>query len=87
MSYSTVDYATAKSIGSENLTKPYIRREIDRLMKRENISVSEALETLHEALLAEGATGKPNWPVRLKAADMILKLSGAYPKTTEPLKL
>ena len=81
VTYDTADYATAKSIGSENLTKPYIRREIDRLMKRENLSVSEAFAAIREALHAKGANGKPNWSVRLKAADMILKLSDAYPKT------
>ena len=82
VTYETRNYSTAKAIGSENLTKPYIRREIDRLMKRENLSVTEALVTVREALDAKDAKGKPNHRIRLKAADMIFKLSDAYPKTT-----
>lgn len=36
--YDVLDDATARSIGSENLTKPNIRDEVDKALKRNNIN-------------------------------------------------
>ena len=63
-------YATARVIGCENLTKPTIRREIDRLMKAVQLSAKDCLRAIKEA----------DWDARLKAADMGLTVQGAYPK-------
>ena len=73
------DYATARAIGSETLTKPNIRREIDKLMGGVQLTTKDAIRTVKEALGASTDKG-PDWPARLKAADMTLKLADAYPK-------
>ena len=79
IAYNTTDYLTAKSIGCENLTKPYIRREIEKLMGNVKLTIEDAIQTIKEALEAKGNKG-PDWNARLKAADMTLKLADAYPK-------
>ncbi len=79
IAYNTTDYLTAKSIGCENLTKPYIRREINKLMGNVKLTIEDAIQTIKEALQAKGNKG-PDWNARLKAADMTLKLADAYPK-------
>ena len=58
-------YATARVIGCENLTKPTIRREIDRLMKAVQLSAKDCLRAIKDALEAvdkddAGKGGKPN---------------------------
>ncbi len=77
--YDTNDYYTAKSIGCENLTKPYIRQEIEKRMSNVKLTIEDAIRTIKEALEASGNRG-PDWTARLKAADMTLKLADAYPK-------
>lgn len=89
---------TAAVIGAENLRKPKIQREIDaRLKKLESERTADAQEVLeHLAKVLRGkevetvvtASGKKFVvPVReidkLKAADMILKVSGAYREKVE----
>ena len=73
-------YATARVIGCENLTKPTIRREIDRLMKAVQLSAKDCLRAIKEALEAVDKDDHPDWDARLKAADMGLTVQGAYPK-------
>ncbi|MDA2933584.1 terminase small subunit [Acidobacteria bacterium AH-259-D05] len=73
-------YATARVIGCENLTKPNIRREIDRLTEAVSLSTRDSLLVLKDALKATDANNHPDWGVRLKAVDMAIKIRGGYPK-------
>ena len=73
-------YSTARSIGYENLTKPHIRREIEKSMViKVQLTTQDALRTVKDALEANRDKG-PDSTARLKAADMTLKLADAYPK-------
>ena len=78
--YNTDDYNTAKAIGCENLTKPYLSQEINRLMGDSGISVKEALRAVCDALVATTSKGEPDHGVMLRAADMALRLSNSYPR-------
>jgi hypothetical protein len=66
----------ARSIGSENLAKPNVRNEIERVLG--NGAIEQALAVTLEALYASTADGKPHWGGRLRAADMIFRLGHAY---------
>ena len=86
VAYDTEDYDTAKSIGCENLTKPYIREEIDRLMVAAELSTKDSLRAIKDAFSATDKNDYPDHRMRLKAAVMLLKLRGAYSrdKTHQP---
>ncbi len=73
-------YDTARVIGCENLTKPNIKRVIDRLMEVVELSTKDSLRAIKDAL---GATDKSNYPdhrMRLEAVVLALKLKGVYPR-------
>jgi len=80
VAYDTEDYYTAKSIGCENLTKPYISEEIDRLMEAVELSTKDSLRAIKDAFSATDKNDYPDHRMRLKAAVMLLKLKGAYPR-------
>ncbi len=80
VAYDTEDYYTAKSIGCENLTKPYIRQEIDRLMEAVELSTKDILRAIGDALSATDKNDRPDHRMRLNAAVLALKLKGAYPQ-------
>ena len=80
VAYDTDDYNTAKSIGCENLTKPYIREEIDRLMEAVELSTRDSLRAIGDALSATDKNNHPDHRMRLNAAVLALKLQGAYPR-------
>ena len=86
VAYDTEDYDTAKSIGCENLTKPYIREEIDCLMEAAELSTKDSLRAIKDAFSATDKNDYPDHRMRLKAAVMLLKLRGAYSrdKTHQP---
>jgi len=83
VAYDTEDYDTAKSIGCENLTKPYIRQEIDRLTEAVELSTKDTLRAIGDALRATDKNDYPDHRMRLKAAVMLLKLRGAYPRNRQ----
>ena len=70
-------------IGCENLTKPNIKRVIDRLMEVVELSTKDSLRAIKDAL---GATDKNDYPdhrMRLEAVSMFFKLKGAYPRNRQ----
>lgn len=77
----------ARSIGSENLTKPDIRRAIDEALKAHDITpdrwakvLNGALEAEIEMIIEPGQTKTgPDHGTRLKAVDLSAKLADAYP--------
>ncbi|MBI3940826.1 MAG: terminase small subunit [Acidobacteria bacterium] len=77
--YPNATYATARMIGSENLTKPNIKAEIERVMGDVELTAKDAVRTIKRSLDATTESGHPNWGSQLKAADMTLKLTDAYP--------
>ena len=83
VAYDTQDYDTAKSIGCENLTKPYIREEIDRLMEAVELSTKDSLRAIKGALSATDKNNYPDHRMRLKAVGMFFKLKGAYPRNRQ----
>ncbi len=83
VAYDTQDYDTAKSIGCENLTKPYIRQEVDRLMEAVELSTKDSLRAIKDAFSATDENNHPDHRMRLKAAVMLLKLRGAYPQNRQ----
>jgi hypothetical protein len=89
--YDTESDNTARSIASENLTKPNIREAIDKALARRNLGPDRWAEVLDDAMQAESelVTGpgqtikRPDHSVRLKAVDLAAKLSDAYPHHNE----
>ncbi|MDA2930620.1 terminase small subunit [Acidobacteria bacterium AH-259-O06] len=77
--YDTQDYNTAKVIGCENLTKPYIRQEIDKLMRKVELKAEDALRAIKDGLEADKSKTGPDHNIRLRAANTTLKLHGAFP--------
>ncbi len=72
----------AKSVGSENLTKPDIACEIDKYRKKGGLSIQKAINAIDDAYDAE-KKGSPDQNVRLRSADMTLKLANAYPSRAQ----
>ena len=89
--YDTESDNTARSIASENLTKPNIREAIDKALARKNLGPERWAEVLDDAMQAESelVTGpgqtikRPDHGTRLKAVDMAAKLADAYPHHNE----
>ena len=52
-------------------------------MKDAGLTVDKALTAIGDGLEATSDKGVPNHGVRLRSADMILKLAGAYPRDKE----
>lgn|SRR3989338_3619211 len=86
--YGTKDYNTAKSIGCENLTKPYLKRAIEELMICNEITDEMLFSRLRAGLNAvkiaeyKGELVETNIPdhnIRHKFLDTILKLKDMYP--------
>jgi len=73
---------TAKSVGSENLTKPDIACEIDKYRKKGGLSIQKAINAIDDGYDAE-RKGAPDHNVRLRSADMTLKLANAYPSRAQ----
>ena len=80
--YDTEDYNTANQIAIDNLQKPTIKREIEKQMNDTGLTVKKALNAINDAYDAE-KKGGPDHNVRLRSADMTLKLADAYPKNKE----
>ena len=78
----------ARRIGSENLSKPDIRRTIDAALRANNITpdrwakvLDGALEAESEMIIGPGQTKtRPDHGTRLKAVDLSAKLADAYPR-------
>ena len=76
----------AKSLGSENLTKPDIAYEIDKYRKKGGLSIQKAINAINDGYDAEKGPGQASVPdhnVRLRSADMTLKLANAYPSRAQ----
>ena len=80
--YNTNDYNTANQIARDNLQKPTIMREIEKQMNDTGLTVKKAINAINDAYDAE-KKGSPDHNVRLRSADMTLKLADAYPKNRE----
>jgi len=89
--------SVARAVGCEVLAKPYVREEIQQVMDRVGLQTEDAVKTIKDALDADCQTivvlgqdgtilssaAQPDHKVRLKAADMTLKLADAYPREKE----
>lgn len=68
--YDTTDYNTAKSIASENLTKPYIVKELEKL----GFDSNNAKRVIGQILNDEDAEYRD----RIKAAENVFKVHSDY---------
>jgi len=80
--YSCKNENTAAVLGHENLRKPKIACEIEKYRKKGGLSIEKAVSAINDAYDAE-KKGSPDHNVRLRSADMTLKLADAYPKNRE----
>ena len=80
--YDTDDYNTANQIARDNLQKPTIMREIEKQMTDTGLTVKKAINAINDGYDAE-KKGAPDHNVRLRSADMTLKLADAYPRNKE----
>ena len=69
----------AHHMGSQNLTKPDIRQEIERLLRKRNIGPERWADVTDDALAAESQRS-PDHGTRLKAMDISARLADAYPR-------
>lgn len=67
------DRILAKSIASENLTKPYIRKHIDKLLKAKGFN-DDSVKLQHLSLISQSK----NLPVKVRAIDLYYKVKGDY---------
>lgn len=86
--YNVKNYNVAKSIGQENLTKPYLIEEINSLMEGRGITDEKLLEKLEAGLAAvkiveyKGKlveTNIPDLQLQHKFLDTALRLKDMYP--------
>ncbi len=80
--YRCKNLRVAAVLGSENLIKPKIAREIEKYRKEGGLSIQKAINAINDAYDAE-KKGGPDHNVRLRSADMTLKLADAYPRNKE----
>jgi len=80
--YNCKNENVAKSLGSENLTKPDIACEIEKYRKEGGLSIQKAINAINDGYDAE-KKGSPDHNVRLRSADMTLKLANAYPSRAQ----
>ena len=76
--YRCKNLRVAAFLGSENLRKPKIACEIDKYRKEGGLSIQKAINAINDGYDAE-KKGAPDHNVRLRSADMTLKLANAYP--------
>lgn len=70
--YDVINRDSAKSIGSENLTK----LDITEIMEKKGLTDEKIVDTLLEGMEAENNLGKPEWTARLKATELSSKIKG-----------
>ncbi len=76
--YDTVDYNTAHAIASENLQKPTIQKAIRKELEGKSISLDYVLQNIKENMEA-GKGVKASASDSLRAAELLLKVMGAFP--------
>lgn len=67
------DRILAKSLASENLAKPYIRKHINELLKAKGFN-DESVKLQHLSLISQSK----NLPVKVRAIDLYYKVKGDY---------
>ena len=72
--YNPKNPETANAIASENLHKPIVRQEINRVLREQGVTVKRAAAAVGDNLDNEDQR------TRLRAADMTLKLLDVYPR-------
>ena len=76
--YNTASSNVAANIASENLRKPKVIEEKNRMLKRKGLSVEQVSESVGE-VLRRGVETKVTGDNVLRAAEMVYKLHGAFP--------
>jgi len=71
--YNPNNKVTASAIAVENLEKPLVRQEINRVLREQGVTVKRAAAAVADGLACEEINS------RLRAADMTLKLLDVYP--------
>ncbi len=84
--YRCKNLRVAAVLGSENLIKPNIACELDKYRKEGGLSIKKASNAINDGYDAEKGAGQASVPdhnVRLRSADMTLKLANAYPSRAQ----
>jgi phage terminase small subunit len=93
--YNVKTDGVARSMASENLTKPNVRFAIDQSLEKHHITMDAAIRPIADGLKAEkvSISGQgdqafaeitPDHSIRLKASGMALKLMGADKEQLTP---
>ena len=84
MAYDVKSDAVARTVASENITKPNVKDAIEKALEKHHITMDAAVAPIADGLKAtrlnfidESAVETPDHATRLKASGMALKLMGA----------
>ena len=81
---------TAKEIGCENLTKPHIQAEVERMMSKKTDELDITIEDIVKQIWGIAKDSEDD-NTRLKGLDMMMKHTGGYAsveiKQTEPTRV
>lgn len=79
-SYNIIKRGTAQSVGTENLSKPVIKEEIADILNSESLSKRDISKSI-KANMTIGQGVKATASDSLRAAELLLKLHGAFPSS------
>lgn len=82
--YDVKSDSVARTVASENLTKPNIKEAIEAALIQHGITIEAATKPIADGLYAFKDDDQPDHSVRLKASGMALKLLGADQKADSP---
>lgn len=77
--YDVKNEEVARSIASENLTKPDVKETIQEILNRKGLGLEHISEEIN--VLANASVTNVSADVKLRSLDTLLKLHGAYPGT------
>lgn len=76
-------YDSAQVIASQNLNKPAVIEEINRLLRSENLDDDSYIATNIKKIIDNGVNVKATAKEALNALNMLLKLKNAYPNNVK----
>jgi len=82
--YDVSSYEVARSIASENLTKPNIRQAVDEALTLHELTAESAVLIVKRAMVYEGITERDSLEMNLKGTDRLLKLLQMTEDKTAP---
>jgi hypothetical protein len=84
--YDTKDDHVARSIATENLTKPVVADEIRKGFEKAGLTINKAFELHTEGMLRAVKEGQPRMSDGFKALDMFYKINNMYPNNIKKVQ-